>query len=133
VIVCPRCKTVLRKIPGLHQEGEPYFCMDERGSYMICLSCATRVAWRDESAGDHIALGASPLHDLSVTGHRAPLDCPFCGSRKIEVICVDYDNSPALAASCGECGAVGPPSHGDDSMQAVARWNLRFGRLTGVE
>ena len=52
MIVCPRCTAVLRKVPGLHQEGEPYLCTDEQGAFMLCLHCGTRVPWAEPPSDD---------------------------------------------------------------------------------
>ena len=48
MISCPECSTVLRRIDGLHQQGEPYMQLDERGSFMLCLKCGARVPWEDQ-------------------------------------------------------------------------------------
>ena len=61
MIVCPNCSAVLRKVPGLHQEGEPYLRCDEQGTFMLCLKCEARVAWQDESGpDDDLGLGGDP-------------------------------------------------------------------------
>ena len=51
MIVCPCCAAVLRKIPGLHQEGEPYLCTDAGGSFFVCMQCETRVPWSEQEPG----------------------------------------------------------------------------------
>ena len=63
MILCsnPSCDAVLRRVPGLHQAGEPYLQSDEDGSFMVCLKCGARVSWQDDD--DRIGdpdLGAAP-------------------------------------------------------------------------
>jgi Lar family restriction alleviation protein len=62
-----------------------------------------------------------------------PLDCPHCASSDVAVAAVEYEQRPAFAVCCRECGAMGPPSHSDDPAHAVATWNRRMGRLSVVE
>jgi len=59
-------------------------------------------------------------------------DCPHCASSDPEVVRVEFDGAPALAVRCKECGACGPPDHGDDPKHAIFGWNQRMGRLTEV-
>ena len=61
MIVCPNCSAVLRKVPGLHQEGEPYLRHNEQGTFMVCLKCEAHVPWQDASgADDDLDVGADP-------------------------------------------------------------------------
>jgi len=52
-------------------------------------------------------------------------ECPHCASADLEVVPVEFEARPALAVRCKECGALGPPSHGDDPKHAVFAWNRR--------
>jgi uncharacterized Zn finger protein len=60
-------------------------------------------------------------------------ECPHCASANLEVVSVEFEQRPALAVRCRECGAIGPPSHSKDPKNAVFAWNQRVGRLTVVE
>ena len=63
-----------------------------------------------------------------------PLDCPHCASSDLEVAQVEFEQRPALAVRCRECGAAGPPSHSTDPPDhAVSAWNQRMGRLSLVK
>ena len=57
MITCPECSAVLRRVDGLHQQGEPYMQLDERGSFMLCLKCGARVAWEDQDAAPGLDFG----------------------------------------------------------------------------
>jgi len=50
MIVCPTpgCDAVLRRVPGLHQPGEPYMQSDGDAFFMLCLKCGARVPWQDD-------------------------------------------------------------------------------------
>ena len=50
MILCstPGCDAVLRRLPGLHQPGEPYMQSDADGSFMLCLKCGAKVRWHDD-------------------------------------------------------------------------------------
>jgi uncharacterized Zn finger protein len=61
------------------------------------------------------------------------LDCPHCASSDVEVVGVQYEERPALAVHCKECGAFGPPSQSTAPEHAIAVWNQRAGRLTVVK
>jgi hypothetical protein len=61
MIDCPQCSAVMRRVPGLHQAGEPYMQSDEHGSFMTCLMCGTRVAWRDDEDDSGLDFGSDPV------------------------------------------------------------------------
>jgi hypothetical protein len=46
---------------------------------------------------------------------------------------VTFEGRAAVAVRCKECGAFGPPSHGEDPKHAIFGWNQRQGRLTVVK
>ena len=56
MITCPKC-FALRRVDGLHQQGEPYMQLDERGSFMLCLKCGARVPWEDHEAAPGLDFG----------------------------------------------------------------------------
>lgn len=57
------------------------------------------------------------------------LDCPFCGSKDLEVIAFGIErdsedpNDRPHAVSCEKCGALGPELH--PRKRAVDTWNQR--------
>ena len=59
MILCPNpcCAVVLRRIPGLHQAGEPYLLSDQDGSFMVCMRCGMQVRWQDEEPPANYDLG----------------------------------------------------------------------------
>jgi Lar family restriction alleviation protein len=61
------------------------------------------------------------------------LDCPHCASSDVEVVGVQYEERPALAVHCKECGAIGPHSESPEPAHAIHAWNQRAGRLTVVK
>ena len=62
MILCPNpsCDAVLRRVPGLHQPGEPYMQADDNGCFMVCLKW-WRPSWQDDDdqLGD-LDVGVAP-------------------------------------------------------------------------
>ncbi len=59
MILCPNpsCDAVLRRMPGLHQPGEPYMQSDDDGLFMVCWKCETMVRWHDDAPPVGLDLG----------------------------------------------------------------------------
>ena len=52
-VVCPTpgCQTVLRKLLGIQQAGEPPIWSDQEGRFVRCPACSARVPWPPSRAG----------------------------------------------------------------------------------
>lgn len=69
--VCPRCGGALSKVPRVHYEGEVYASTHEYASYLLCVSCEIRVAWRQ---GTHNIDLKAAIHGEGGQRFSAPLE-----------------------------------------------------------